>query len=288
MDIFLQVSINGLTIGLLYVLMALGLTLIFGVMDVINFAHGEFYMLGAFFTYIATVKLQMSFFISLSLAVLIVAILAIFIERIVFRPLIENPLNVLIVSLAVSIFLQHIAQLSFGPDNYKIPSPAPGVFVLGDLYFPKERLFAAGVSILFLFGLYLIIFHTKFGRAMRAVAQDPESAALQGVKISRIYMLSFSLGCGLAAAAGGLIGPIFSANAFMGTMAVVKAFVVIILAGLGSIRGAVIGGLVLGVVESFGATFLGTQYCDMMGFALIMLVLIVKPSGLFGTAVEKA
>jgi len=268
--------------------MALGLTLIFGVMDIINFAHGEFYMLGAFFTYIATVKFQMSFFTSLAIAIAVVAILAILIERIVFRPLLHSPLNVLIVSLAVSIFLQHLSQLSFGPDNYKIPSPALGVFVLGGLYFPKERLVAAGVSILLLFGLYLLIFHTKFGRAMRAVAQDPESAALQGVKISRIYMYSFSIGCGLAAAAGGLIGPIFSANAFMGTLAVVKAFVVIILAGLGSIRGAIIGGLALGVVESFSSTFLGTQYCDMIGFALIILVLIVKPSGLFGTAIEKA
>jgi len=122
---------------------------------------------------------------------------------------------------------------------------------------------------------------------MRAVAQNPDAAALQGVRFSRIYMYSFSIGCGIAAAAGCLMGPIFSVNAYMGTIAVVKAFVVIILAGVGSIRGAVVGGIVLGVAESFGSTFLGTQYCDMIGFGLIMFVLIVKPAGLFGTAIKK-
>lgn len=288
MDIFLQVSINGLMIGIIYVLMALGLTLIFGVMGIINFAHGEFYMLGAFITYIVAIKFRMPFYVSLISAVLITGFLGIFLERLLFRPLIEKPLSVLIISLALSILLQHLVQLLYGPDNYKIPSPVPGVMIFGGLYFPKERLAAVGISIIFLMGLYLLIFYTKLGRGMRAVAQNPDVAALQGVRISRIYMFSFFIGCSLAAAAGGLMGVIFLVNAFMGTFAVIKAFVVIILAGLGSIRGSVLGGLVLGVAESFGSTFLGTQYCDMIGFGLIMLVLIIKPSGLFGKPVERA
>jgi len=287
MEILLQVAFNGLIIGLIYVLMALGLTLIFGVTDIMNFAHGEFYMLGAFISYITISQFHVPFYVSFVIAIVIVGILAILTERLVIRRLRANHLNVLIATLALSILFQHVAQVLFGADNYKIPSPLPGVLIIGGLYFPNERLFAAGTSLVLLFGLYLLVFRSSFGRAMRAVAQNPDAAALQGIQFSRVYMLSFAIGCGLAAAAGCLMGPIFSVTAFMGPLALGKAFIVIILAGIGSIRGAVIGGIVLGIAESFASTFIGAQYSDMIGFGLVMLVLILKPSGLFGIAIEK-
>lgn len=268
--------------GFIYVLVALGLTLVFSIMGIINFAHGEIYMLGAFVTYILTVSYRVNFFLSMVIAMGVMILLGLLIERIIFRPLRGHQLNILVISLGLAILLQNLALIAWGPDDVSIPSPYPEAIEVLGINLSMERLAAVVIAAILITGLHLFLQFSRSGRAMRAVSQDPEAASLQGVPIERIESLSFGLGCALAAAAGGLIGPIFVISPFIGTVPVMKAFVVIILGGLGSIPGAVLGGIILGVTESFSATFVGAIFQDMIGFFIILLVLILKPSGLLG------
>jgi len=277
-----QPLINGLMAGFIYVLVALGLTLVFSIMGIINFAHGEIYMLGAFVTYILTVSYRVNFFLSMVIAMGVMILLGLLIERIIFRPLRGHQLNILVISLGLAILLQNLALIAWGPDDVSIPSPYPEAIEVLGINLSMERLAAVVIAAILITGLHLFLQFSRSGRAMRAVSQDPEAASLQGVPIERIESLSFGLGCALAAAAGGLIGPIFVISPFIGTVPVMKAFVVIILGGLGSIPGAVLGGIILGVTESFSATFVGAIFQDMIGFFIILLVLILKPSGLLG------
>ena len=282
MEQLFQPLINGLMAGFIYVLVALGLTLVFSIMGIINFAHGEIYMLGAFVTYILTVSYRVNFFLSMVIAMGVMILLGLLIERIIFRPLRGHQLNILVISLGLAILLQNLALIAWGPDDVSIPSPYPEAIEVLGINLSMERLAAVVIAAILITGLHLFLQFSRSGRAMRAVSQDPEAASLQGVPIERIESLSFGLGCALAAAAGGLIGPIFVISPFIGTVPVMKAFVVIILGGLGSIPGAVLGGIILGVTESFSATFVGAIFQDMIGFFIILLVLILKPSGLLG------
>ena len=268
--------------GFIYVLVALGLTLVFSIMGIINFAHGEIYMLGAFVTYILTVSYRMNFFFSLVVAMGTMAFLGFVIERIIFRPLRGQQLNILVVSLGLAILLQNLALVAWGPDDVSIPSPFPEAIEIRGIAISMERFAAVVISAVLIIGLHFFLQFSRFGQAMRAVSQDPEAACLQGIPLERVESLSFCVGCVLASAAGSLIGPIFFISPFIGTVPVMKAFVVIILGGLGSIPGAVLGGILLGLTESFSATFIGAIFQDMIGFFIILLVLILKPSGLLG------
>lgn len=282
LDQLFQPLMNGLMAGFIYVLVALGLTLVFSIMGIINFAHGEIYMLGAFVTYTLTVSYRINFFLSLVIAMGVMALLGFVIERVVFRPLRGQQLNILVISLGLAILLQNLALIAWGPDDVSIPSPFPEAIEFRGIAISMERLAAVVISAVLIVGLHLFLQFSRFGQAMRAVSQDAEAACLQGIPLERVESLSFCVGCVLAAAAGSLIGPIFFVSPFIGTVPVMKAFVVIILGGLGSIPGAVLGGILLGLTESFSATFVGAIFQDMIGFFIILLVLILKPSGLLG------
>jgi len=283
-SIFFQQVINGLVIGSIYAMVALGLTLIFGILHIGNFAHGQLYMLGAFATYWLVTLWGWNIWSSMLVAMGSMALLGIVLERVVFRPVYSAPhINGLIVALGLFIALENIALILWGGEERTLPSPyATKVITLLSISLTLQRLLVFIISILLIFLLYLFIQRTKMGKAIRAVAQDPEVSRLMGIPIHRISATVFAVSSALAAAAGALVGPIFCVFPAMGVTPILKAFVVIVLGGMGSIPGAIFGGFILGIAESLGAGYLSSEYKDAFAFAALILVLMVKPSGLFG------
>ena len=283
-SIFFQQVINGLVIGSIYAMVALGLTLIFGILHIGNFAHGQLYMLGAFATYWLVTLWGWNIWSSMLVAMGSMALLGIVLERVVFRPVYSAPhINGLIVALGLFIALENIALILWGGEERTLPSPyATKVITLLSISLTLQRLLVFIISILLIFILYLFIQRTKMGKAIRAVAQDPEVSRLMGIPIHRISATVFAVSSALAAAAGALVGPIFCVFPAMGVTPILKAFVVIVLGGMGSIPGAIFGGFILGIAESLGAGYLSSEYKDAFAFAALILVLMVKPSGLFG------
>ena len=277
-----QVMINGVTLGTNYVLMALGFTMIFGVLRIVNFAHGEFYMLGAFFVLTAIVKFQVSYFLAVVIAVISVGLLGFLAEKMIFRRFRDKELEGMIVALGLSILIQNLGLVAWGPYDLSIPPVFSGVLKIGSMFYPVERLMVVVLSFLLMVGFYLFLKKTKLGLAIQAIAQDTEIARVQGIRINRLYPLAFAIGTGLAAAAGAVIGPLFQLNPWMGIMPQVKAFIVVILGGIGSIPGAFLGGLILGVAESFVSTYASKAMADMLGFIIVIGILLFRPSGLFG------
>jgi branched-chain amino acid transport system permease protein len=282
--LLIQALVNGVMLGMVYILVALGLTLVFSIMEVINFAHGEFYMLGGFAVYYLLAQLGANYFLALAAAILLVGALGWVVEKIVFRPFRKDLLGAFIVSLGLLWVLQSGALLAFGSLEKSVPSPFRGVLRVLGVHFSLERLVVTLIGIVLVAGLYLFIRFSRDGRAMRAVAQDEDAAALQGINVDRISSLAFALGAALAATAGVLIAPLFFVSPFMGGLPIVKAFVIIILGGMGSIPGALLGGLILGVAEGVGSIFLSSPAVNLLGFLLVILILLVRPQGLLGHA----
>jgi len=277
-----QAVVNGLVLGMLYMLMAVGFTMAFGIMRVVNFAHGEFYMIGAFLAFFLCTYWDMPFIPAILIAAVTVALLGACIERIVFKPFYGDELNGMIVALGLSVILQNLLLLISGPTPRSFPSPISGVFSVGPLSFANERLFALGAAAILFFLFWLLMTRTQLGRAMRALSQDAEVALMQGIRANRIYPLAFGLAVGLAAVAGALMAPIFSVSPFIGLTPMLKAFVVVILGGLGSIPGAIVGGLLLGLTESLASTLLGAVTSDILQLALVITLLLFRPWGLLG------
>jgi branched-chain amino acid transport system permease protein len=279
-----QILVNGLTSGSFYVLMALGFTLIFGIMRLVNFAHGEFYMLGAFVVYHLYGVLGLNFFLALAASAVTVAVLGAVVERVIFVPLRSRELSMLMSALGLQIALQGVMAVTEGVEALSLPAPVSGVYRSSWLVFPYDRLLVVAVATVVLVLFYAFIQRSRVGQALRAVAQDSEAALMQGIPVNRVYTVAFAVGCALAAVAGGVIGPVFSLHVYMGQAAILKAFVVVILGGLGSVPGAVVGGLALGLAESVFASLFGALMADMLGFLTIMVILLWRPYGLLGRA----
>lgn len=277
-----QAVVNGLVVGLLYLLMAVGFTLVFGVMRIVNFAHAEFYMLGAFVTFVLVTRLELAFLPSVALTFVIAVLAGWVIEWLVLKPFRHDELNGMIATLGLAMILQNGALMAFGPDPQSMPSVASGVLRLGDLLVPNSRVYVVLCSAAVLLALWVFLRWSRTGRALRAVVQDIEIAQIQGIKARLIYPLGFGLGVGLAAVAGGLMAPLFSVSPFIGAGPMLKAFIVVILGGLGSIPGAALASLLLGVTESVAGTFLSSSTADILIFALVIGMLVVRPSGLLG------
>lgn len=279
-----QIGVNGLMTGLVYVLMALGFTLIFGIMRVINFAHGEFYMIGAFAILVMFGTLGINYYVAVVLAVIVAAALGVVIERVLLRDFAgtEFNLNGMIMALAIAITLQALAAIIFGPHEQSVARPVSGIINIGGVIVPRDRLVVGGIALVTLIVFYLFLRYARYGLAMRAVAQDSGAAALQGIRPGFIYSLSFGIGSMLAGLAGALMAPVYTIMPYMGSVPMMKAFIVVILGGLGSLPGAVIGGLLLGMVESTVATMYSTTTATMVAFGLVILILLFRPSGLMG------
>jgi branched-chain amino acid transport system permease protein len=284
--VFLQQLVNGVTIGVVYALIAIGLTLVFGILDVINFAHGELYMLGAFLTYGLTVGLGLDYFLALGLTIVGTGAAGLVVERVTVRPLKgRHMFTVVLSTLGLSIFLQNGALLWWGPDPREIDLAWGGrPLIVGGIVITYLRLTILGVGVVLIAALTWFIRRSRWGMAMRAVAGNRDAAALMGIPVDRVYAITFAVGTGIAGVAGGLLGAMFTIEPSMGEWAVVKAFCVVIMGGMGNVPGAVLGGVILGVAESLGAGFLpgGTSYKDGIGYAILILVLLYRPQGLFG------
>ncbi len=286
MDQLLQHLVNGLVLGGTYALLGIGLTLIFGLMNVVNFAHGEFYTLGAYATFAALTLADLNFFAALGVAIVCGLVLGALTEFLLVRPLRRESIDtVMLVMIGVWIAMQNSELLVWGGVAKSIPHPfSTTPLTLGGVSLAPLRLFVLVAALGLIVGAHVLIHRTRLGRAMRATFQDADTAALMGVRIRRIYTATFALGSGLAAAAGALLGPIFIAYPSMGDLASLKAFSVVILGGLGNIAGATVGGLVLGVAEELGAGYVSSGYRDAVGFVIIIAVLLLRPSGLFARA----
>jgi len=278
---FIQVLVNGLMLGMTYVLIASGFSLIYGIMRLLNFAHGEFYMLGAFATYLLCERLGLDYFTAMALSMIIMAILGVLVYHLFFRPFRDQHDPSLVIALAIAMLIGGLGLLIFGDEDKSVSSPFPGVIKVLGVTLSMERIAVIIVAIILMAALTLYIKHSRMGQAMRAVSQDREAAALQGIGVNSTFMLCMAISSALAGAAGALLAPLFFVNPFMGMHAVLKALVVVVIGGLGSIPGAIAGGLLLGFVESIGNTFLG-NITEMLGFVLVMVVLIFRPQGLFG------
>ena len=283
MEALLQHLVNGLVLGGTYALLGIGLTLIFGLMNVVNFAHGEFYTLGAYTAFAALAVRGLPFVAAIPVAIVAGIVLGALCERVLLRPLRGESIDsVMLVMIGLWIAMQNAELLGWGGVAKSIAHPFPTApIVAGPLGIAPLRLFVFVTAIALIVAAQLVIHRTRLGRAMRATFQDADTAALMGVRIGRIHTATFALGSGLAAAAGALLGPIFLVYPSMGDLASLKAFSVVILGGLGNVAGATFGGLLLGVVEELGAGYVSSGYRDAVGFVIIILVLLLRPSGLF-------
>src|SRR5262249_51985823 len=281
-ELLVQALLNGFGLAMVYVLVALGLTLIFSILEIINFAHGEFYMLGGYVTYYVYALFGLNYFATLGLAIVTVGFAGVVAERVIFHDLRGRAMNAFIVSLGLLWVMQAGAQLAFGVLDKPVPSAFSGVVRLFGLVMSVERLVVTLAAIVLIAALYLFLRWSRPGRAMRAVAQDPDAAALQGVNIDVVSALGFGVGCALAGGAGGLLAPLFAGSAARGARGVVKPFIIIRGGGMGSLRGAVLGGLLRGGVEGLGALFMGSAAVNILGFLMVIVVLLVRPGGLVG------
>lgn len=284
MEEILQHILNGLIIGGAYALIGIGLTLILGIMNVVNFAHGELYMLGAYVVYTMTVLLGVNFFIGVIVAIIAVAAIGLIIEKTILHPLRDrSPDMSLLALIGVSIFLQNAARFIWSPVPQSINHPFTSIaHVIGGVRITELRLFAAFLALVLIVATHYLVQKTRVGKAMRATFQDKEVAAMFGIRVDVIFSFTFAFGAALAAVSGTLLGSMFIVNPTMGDFAIVKAFAVVILGGMGSFPGAIVGGLILGVTENLGAAYISSGYKDVIAFGLIILILIFKPSGLFG------
>jgi branched-chain amino acid transport system permease protein len=285
-DQLLQHLLNALILGGTYALLGIGLTLIFGIMRVVNFTHGELYALGAYMVYFFAMVLGVNFFLALVVAVLIGIAVGGLIELVLLRRLRGASIDTtMLVMIGAWIIMQNSEQLAWSGVAKSIVTPFPQApLVLGPVSVSWTRVFVFVVAALLIVGSHLLIQRTRLGKAMRATFQDRDTAALMGVNINAVYTATFALGSGLAAAAGALLGPVFVVTPTMGNLAALKAFAIVILGGLGNIKGATIGGFILAFAEEIGAGYWSSGYRDAMGFLLIIIVLLFRPTGLFAQA----
>jgi branched-chain amino acid transport system permease protein len=281
-NVVVQILVNGVSLSAIYVLVALGFTLIFGIMRVANFAHGEFAMLGGFALFFLLGTYHLPYWLALPLAALVVAAATMPLERFVFRSFYQRELPSMIASLGVSIALVEGAVLLFEVHQRSIPAAFATIVSLGPISLPSDKLVAIAISVVVLLAFFLFIRYTRLGLQLRAVAQDLEIAEAQGIRTRQIYRVTFFIAAILAALSGALFGQIYAVSPYMGEVPLVKAFTVVIIGGLGSIPGAALGGVLLGMSESVLNTFYGASVAQFASFGAIMLLLVLRPWGLLG------
>lgn len=282
---FLAQMINGLSLGSIYALIALGYSMVYGICKMLNFAHGDVIMVGAYMLSIAMATMHLPPFVAILVSMVTCALLGVIIERVAYKPLRDaSPLAVLITAIGVSYFLQSVALLIFGSNQRRVESALNVSSIeIGDLTISGNAIVTLVVTMVLMVGLNWLINHTMTGKAMLAVSEDKGAAQLMGVNVNRTIAVTFLIGSAMAAVAGvlfissyGYVGP------YTGQMPGIKAFVAAVLGGIGSIPGAMLGGILLGVIESLSKAYISTQLADAIVFSVLIIVLLVKPTGLLG------
>jgi len=289
-SLFLQQLVNGITLGGVYALIAVGYTMVYGVIQLINFAHGEVYMLGAFLAYTLVAVVGMPFFPAFLLTLIICAVLGVVLDFVAYRPLRKAPrLAALITAIGMSIFLQNMALLIWGSQIKSYPREVlPAFFseaaiTMGDVTLSWLQIFILSITLLFMIILHLTIHKTRIGMAMRAISQDKTASALMGIGVNRVISFTFAIGSAMGGMAGILVGLYYNAIfPTMGYVAGIKAFAAAVLGGIGSVPGAMLGGGVLGIAEVMGAGYISSEYRDGISYAVMIAVILFKPSGLIG------
>ena len=288
MSYFLQQLINGLQLGFVYALIALGYTMVYGIVRLINFAHGDVFMVGAYFGFYALASWHLPLPLALAVAMAGCAALGIFIERVAYKPLRNAPrISALITAMGVSLFLEYFTSLRFmfGPDYRAYPRPftVRSFDVGGGVSISNIQIIVFGVSILLMVALTLFVNKTRTGMAMRAVSYDKDTARLMGINVDLIISVTFGVGSALAGAGGVLYGIAYpQINPFMGVMPGLKAFVAAVLGGIGVIPGAMLGALIMGTVETFTSAYISSTLRDAVAFGILIIVLLVRPAGILG------
>lgn len=287
MEQLLEQIINGISLGSIYALIALGYTMVYGIIKLINFAHGDVYMLGAYIGYFCMTTFKLDFFPSLLIAMVLSMLVGILIEKIAYKPL-RNAVKiaVLITAIGVSLFIEY-GTMFFVKANVRSYPPMTGFmaekFRFGNIVVSMQKILIVAITIILMLMLQYIVKRTRIGKAMRAVSLDNDAAQLMGINVDSTISFTFALGSALAGAAGVLVGVYYnSINPLMGVMPGLKAFVAAVLGGIGIIPGAMLGGYLIGMVEVFVAGYGNSMYRDAVVFAILILILIVKPAGLLG------
>ena len=289
---FLQYLINGISIGAVYAIIALGYTMVYGIAKMLNFAHGDVIMVGAYMSFTVTNYMGLPAILSVVIAMAVCTVLGIIIEGLAYKPLRgTSSLAVLITAIGVSYFLQNAAQLVFGaaPKNFKsIVTFDPIVLFNGGLTITGEVIITVVASALIMVGLHLFTTRTKTGKAMRAVSEDRDAAQLMGINVNRTISTTFAIGSALAAIAGVLLcSTVPTLQPTTGSMPGIRAFTAAVFGGIGSIPGAMLGGILLGIIETFSKVYLSSQFSDAIVFLVLIIVLLVKPAGLLGKHVQE-
>jgi branched-chain amino acid transport system permease protein len=282
LNIFFQQVLNGLTLGSVYALVALGLTLVYGILHIPNFAHGALYMVGAYIAFYLVGSLGANYWVAMAGAALVVGALAVLSDRLVFHRLRNAPpLHDMIAAIGLLLFLEAGVQAIWGAEFHRLAPPYPQIVRLFDLVAPAQRLIIIAAAFGLMLVLHLFLTQTLTGSTIIAMAQNREGAALVGIDATKVSVITFAISGALAAVAATLFAPINLIYPSMGHLVIMKAFVIIILGGMGSIPGAIVGGLLIGFAESFGAFYVSTNYKDIIAFALLVLILSLRPQGLF-------
>jgi branched-chain amino acid transport system permease protein len=283
MSEILQQVLNGLAIGSVYVMIALGLTVVFGILGIAHFAHGSVSMSGGYLTFFFGGSLGIGFFPAMGLAMVVGAAIGLLIERLAYRPVRDAPhINAFIIALGLTMMVEGLNLLAFGADQVVIQTPYRDVYQIGGVAVAELRLAVILTAITLVGVAAVLISRTKTGKAIRAVAQNRPAAVLMGANVNRVSAIVFAVSSALGASAGALVGALLAISPGVGEGFAVKGFAVLILGGLGSIPGAIVGGLVLGISESLAAGFISSAYKDVIAFLVMIVVLLFRPEGLLG------
>jgi branched-chain amino acid transport system permease protein len=287
---FIQQLINGISLGSIYALIALGYTMVYGIIKLINFAHGDIYMVGAYVAFFATTFLKLSFFPALIVSMVVAALLGMTIERLAYRPLRKAPkIAILITAIGVSLLLEYGGMLLVTPQPRTFPALfEQQIYKFGNIVVNSQQVVILAISVVLMLILTYVVQRTKIGKAMRAVSFDTDAAKLMGIDVDRVISLTFAIGSALAAAAGMLVGVYYnSIDPLMGIMPGLKAFVAAVLGGIGVIPGAMLGGIIMGIIEAMVSGFISSTFRDAAAFAILIIILLFKPSGLLGKNVRE-
>ncbi|MDY0745423.1 branched-chain amino acid ABC transporter permease [Paucibacter sp. R3-3] len=284
MDLFAQVLVNGVLLGGLYAVMALGLALVWGVLNIVNLAHGAFIMLGAYCSWYLYNDAHIDPFLGLPITAAVLFVLGYALQRGLLNLVVKAPMfNTLLITFGIEVVLTYLAQLAFSADFRTINPPYAGnSWQIGPVTLPLARAVAFVIAIVLTVGMWLFLLHTRLGRSIRATAQNLVAARLYGVEPRHLYAMTFAIGLALAGAAGGLYGTVSQVNPYIGASLTGKCFAISIIGGLDNPLGVIVGGLFLGIVESMTALYIGPTFPDVASFGILLLVLIVRPSGLLG------